>query len=88
MSKLNWAAKQDFEYVNNYKILQTAFAKLSVDRHVDVDRLIRGRYQDNLEFMQWFKRFYEMTVQSKGDYDSAAQRAKGKGGKVRRCWKK
>ena len=82
MAKLNWAAKQDFEFVNNYKILQTCFTKLSVDRHIDVDRLIRGRYQDNLEFMQWFKRFFEMTIQNKGEYDAAAQRARGKGGKV------
>ncbi len=32
MSKVNWAAKQDFEFVANYKILQTAFAKFHVDR--------------------------------------------------------
>lgn len=50
-------------------------------QHVDVDRLIKGKYQDNLEFMQWFKRFYEITVSDQpADYDPAAQRAKGKGG--------
>jgi RP/EB family microtubule-associated protein len=32
MSKLNWAAKQDHEYVNNYKVLQTCFTKLKIDR--------------------------------------------------------
>jgi len=81
MSKLNWAAKQDHEYVNNYKVLQTCFTKLKIDRHVDVDRLVKGKYQDNLEFMQWFKRFFEMTVgDQQPDYDPAAQRAKGKGG--------
>ncbi len=45
MSKLNWAARQDFDFVNNYKVLQTCFSKLSVDRHIDVDRLIKGKYQ-------------------------------------------
>ena len=29
--------------------------------------------------MQWFKRFYEMSVQDKGDYDCAAVRLRGKG---------
>jgi hypothetical protein len=29
--------------------------------------------------MQWFKRFFEMGVQDRGDYDCAAQRLKGKG---------
>mmetsp|Transcript_31469 Transcript_31469/g.34394 ORF Transcript_31469/g.34394 Transcript_31469/m.34394 type:complete len:371 (-) Transcript_31469:75-1187(-) len=80
MHKLNWAAKQDFEFVANYKILQTAFSKLGIERHVDVDRLITARYMDNLEFMQWFKRFFEMQVHDKGDYDAYAQRCKGKGG--------
>jgi RP/EB family microtubule-associated protein len=48
---------------------------------VDVDRLVKGKYQDNLEFMQWFKRFFEMTVSEQpDDYDASAQRAKGKGG--------
>lgn len=80
MHKVNWSANKDFEYVGNYKILQTAFAKLNIDKYVDVDRLISGRYMDNLEFMQWFKRFFEMSVQSKGNYDSVGQRTRGKGG--------
>jgi len=79
MHKVNWSAKQTFEFVANYKILQTAFTKVNIEKHVDVDRLISGRYMDNLEFMQWFKRFFEMKVQEKGDYDTLGQRAKGKG---------
>lgn len=81
MSKVNWAAKQNFEFVHNYKILQTSFTKLHIDKYIDVDRLITARYMDNLEFMQWFKRYFEMHVTEKGDYDCAAQRAKGKGGR-------
>jgi RP/EB family microtubule-associated protein len=80
MHKVNWGAKQDFEFIQNYKILQTAFTKLGIERHVDVDRLISGRYMDNLEFMQWFKAFYERAVSDRGDYDCFAQRMKGKGG--------
>lgn len=80
MHKVNWSAKQDFEFISNYKILQTAFTKLGIERHVDVDRLISGRYMDNLEFMQWFKAFYERSVSDRGDYDCFSQRLKGKGG--------
>jgi len=36
MSKVNWQAKNDYEYVYNYKILQTAFQKNGITRHVDV----------------------------------------------------
>lgn len=80
MHKVNWAAKQNFEFVANYKILQTCFLKLQIDRMVDVDRLIKGKYQDNFEFMQWYKRFFELQVHERGDYDAAAVRVKGKGG--------
>ena len=80
MSKVNWSANKDFEYVANYKILQVSFNKMNIDKHVDTDRLIKGKYMDNLEFMQWFKRFFEMSVSDLGDYDAVAQRSKGKGG--------
>ncbi|TMW69247.1 hypothetical protein Poli38472_001403 [Pythium oligandrum] len=79
MSKVDWSAKVDYEYVQNYKILQKCFTNLKIDRHIEVDRLIRGKYQDNLEFMQWFKRFYELNA-SGAPYDALAIREKGKGG--------
>jgi hypothetical protein len=50
--QVNWAAKQSFEYVANYKILQTSFAKLHIDKFVDVDRLIRYCY------VPWLQGYY------------------------------
>lgn len=80
MSKVNWDAKADYEYVNNYKILQNSFQKLKIDKHIEVERLIRAKYQDNLEFMQWFKRFYELQISPNDEYDAQAKRSTGKGG--------
>ncbi|KAL7496711.1 hypothetical protein ACHAWT_007267 [Skeletonema menzelii] len=83
MSKVNWAAKSSHEYVGNYKLLQKAFTKNKVQRYVDVDKLIRGKYQDNLEFCQWLKAFFDMqNGAGREDYDPVAVRAKGKGGKT------
>ncbi|KAG6613919.1 microtubule -associated protein EB1 [Phytophthora cinnamomi] len=79
MSKVDWAANKDYEYIQNYKVLQKAFMQLKIDKHVEVDRLVRGKYQDNLEFMQWFKAFYERNASGQ-PYDPIAQRDKGKGG--------
>ena len=62
-------------------MLQAAFTKHNVQRHVDVDKLIRGKYQDNLEFCQWLKAFYDQSGAAREDYDPTAVRAKGKGGK-------
>lgn len=80
LSRINWQAKSDYEYVQNYKLLQVAFTKNRVQRHVDVDKLIRAKYQDNLEFCQWLKAFYDQAAVYREDYDPIAARAKGKGG--------
>ncbi|KAH8050570.1 hypothetical protein JL722_11223 [Aureococcus anophagefferens] len=59
MSKVNWGAKDEYAMICNYKLLQSAFDRARVSKPVEVNRLIRGKYQDNLEFMQWFKAFYD-----------------------------
>lgn len=80
LAKINWEARSDYEFVQNYKLLQKAFTKHRVQRHVDVDKLIRAKYQDNLEFCQWLKAFYDHSGVFREDYDPKAARAKGKGG--------
>jgi len=83
MSRVNWGARSDYEFIQNYKLLQVAFTKHSVQRHIDVDKLIRAKYQDNLEWCQWLKAFYEHSGSVPDDeYDPRAIREKGKGGKV------
>lgn len=79
MSKVDWSANKDYEYIANYKVLQKCFTNLKIDKHIEVDRLVRGKYQDNLEFMQWFKKFYELNASGQ-PYDPITQREKGKGG--------
>jgi len=81
MSRVNWEARADYEFIANYKLLQIAFTKNNVQRHVDVNKLIRAKYQDNLEFCQWMKAFFDQTGASQEDYDAKAVRARGKGGK-------
>lgn len=48
MSRVNWGARSDYEFVQNYKLLQIAFTKHQVQRYVDVNKLIRAKYQDNV----------------------------------------
>jgi RP/EB family microtubule-associated protein len=81
LAKISWEARTDYEFIQNYKLLQVAFTKKSVQRYVDVDKLIRAKYQDNLEFCQWLKAFYDQSGTYSDDYDPMAARAKGKGGK-------
>lgn len=40
---------------------------------VPVDRLVKGRFQDNFEFVQWFKKFYDANW-SGDEYDPLGKR--------------
>jgi hypothetical protein len=59
LKKINNAAKHDYEFIGNYKLLQKAFDDCGIKKHIEVDKLIRGKFQDNLEFLQWLKSFFE-----------------------------
>lgn len=69
MKKLNWNAKMDHEFIPNFKVLQAAFDKNNIQRHIDVDKLIRQKYQDNLEFLQFMKCYWEREGCQNIDYD-------------------
>eukprot|EP00511_Aplanochytrium_stocchinoi_P007289 CAMPEP_0204826610 /NCGR_PEP_ID=MMETSP1346-20131115/4261_1 /ASSEMBLY_ACC=CAM_ASM_000771 /TAXON_ID=215587 /ORGANISM="Aplanochytrium stocchinoi, Strain GSBS06" /LENGTH=351 /DNA_ID=CAMNT_0051954705 /DNA_START=88 /DNA_END=1143 /DNA_ORIENTATION=+ len=58
MSRVDWGARSAYQYVDNYKILQAVFTKLSIDKKIPLERLLSGR--DNLQFMQWLKKFFEL----------------------------
>mmetsp|Transcript_2945 Transcript_2945/g.6833 ORF Transcript_2945/g.6833 Transcript_2945/m.6833 type:complete len:349 (+) Transcript_2945:400-1446(+) len=80
MKKVNWGARSDHEFVSNYKVLQAVFDKLSITRHIPVDRLIRAKYQDNLEHLQWVRSvFMDHEGNIPEDYDAIGRRNLGKG---------
>jgi RP/EB family microtubule-associated protein len=74
MSRVNFAAKSEYEYVKNYKVLQQFFDKKGIEKHVEVDKLTKGRPLDNLEFLQWIKAYWDRTHRDV-DYNGAARRA-------------
>lgn len=78
LHKVNFDARKEYEFIANYKVLQKVFDQLHIQRHIDVNKLIKGKYQDNLEFLQWVKCFFDraescdqMTSES---YDGAERR--------------
>ena len=40
---------------------------------IPIDRLIKGRFQDNFEFLQWFKKFFDANYDGT-PYDAFAER--------------
>merc|ERR1719328_806504 len=73
MKRVKFRTKLEHEYIGNFKILQGGFKKMAVDKIVLVDKLVKGRFQDNFEFLQWFKRFFDANYQGQ-DYDAVAAR--------------
>lgn len=58
-AKINTNPKTDFQILNNFKLLQFGFNKVNINRNINVDKLIKCRLQDNLEFLQWFSRLWD-----------------------------
>ncbi len=73
LHKINWKAKLEHEYINNFKILQQAFIECKIPKNIDVEKLVKGKCQDNLEFLQWMKKYAEERRLAY-DYDPIARR--------------
>ncbi|XP_067840478.1 microtubule-associated protein RP/EB family member 3b [Heptranchias perlo] len=68
LKKVKFQAKLEHEYIHNFKVLQAAFKKMNIDKIIAVERLVKGKFQDNFEFVQWFKKFFDANYDGK-DYD-------------------
>uniref|UniRef100_A0A3Q2Q545 Microtubule-associated protein RP/EB family member 1 n=1 Tax=Fundulus heteroclitus TaxID=8078 RepID=A0A3Q2Q545_FUNHE len=68
LKKVKFQAKLEHEFIHNFKVLQAAFKRMSVDKIIPVERLVKGKFQDNFEFVQWFKKFFDANYDGK-EYD-------------------
>lgn len=59
LKKVKFRTNLEHEYIQNFKIVQAAFKKVACDKEIPVDRLIKARFQDNFEFLQWFRKFFD-----------------------------
>ncbi|XP_027036581.1 microtubule-associated protein RP/EB family member 1-like [Pocillopora verrucosa] len=75
MAKVKFASNQEHEFINNWKILQKAFKNAGVDKTIPIEKLVKGKFQDNFEFVQWFKRFFDANyIGPDPDYDPVEAR--------------
>lgn len=87
MKRVDFNVRNDWEYVNNYKELQQSFNKVGVDRAFNVSQLSKGKRQDSIEFMQWFKGYWDSVTGGQdiaAEYDGVGRRGLCKSGD----WKK
>ncbi|KYN18007.1 Microtubule-associated protein RP/EB family member 1 [Trachymyrmex cornetzi] len=69
LKRVKFKTNLEHEYIQNFKILQGGFKKMNVDKVIPVDKLIKGRFQDNFEFLQWFKKFFDANYDGR-EYDA------------------
>ncbi|XP_074919640.1 microtubule-associated protein RP/EB family member 3 isoform X1 [Chelonoidis abingdonii] len=65
LRKVKFQAKLEHEFIHNFKVLQAAFKKMGVDKIIAVEKLVKGKFQDNFEFIQWFKKFFDANYDGK-----------------------
>ncbi|KAI9462977.1 calponin homology domain-containing protein [Boletus coccyginus] len=73
MVRVKMNAKHEYEFVANFKVLQNAFKAKKIDKPILIERLVKCKMQDNLEFLQWIKRFWDSNYGGQG-YDPVARR--------------
>ncbi|XP_055021863.1 microtubule-associated protein RP/EB family member 1-like [Boleophthalmus pectinirostris] len=73
LKKVNFTTKLEHESIQNFKLLQAAFKKCGIDKNIPVDKLVKGKFQDNFEFVQWFKKFFDANYGGQ-EYDAVAAR--------------
>jgi len=73
MHKVNFDAKYDYEFVKNFKVMQEVFDKEGIIKVCPVDQLVRAKHQDNLEFLQWMKNYFELKYTGQ-EYDAVKRR--------------
>jgi len=59
LNKVNFDARTQPESVANFKVLQALFDKEQIPKYVDVSKLLNAKFQDNLEFLQWLKQYFD-----------------------------
>ena len=78
MSRVKFNANTEYAYLQNFKILQNVFTRHNIDRPIPVEALVKCKMQDNLEFLQWTKKYWDQYFPGH-DYDPVSRR-KGQAG--------
>ncbi|XP_062142662.1 microtubule-associated protein RP/EB family member 1-like [Drosophila sulfurigaster albostrigata] len=58
MRRVKFASLLENDFKNNFALLQQAFKKHGVEKIIPVNELVKGKFQDNYDFVIWFRLFY------------------------------
>jgi len=75
MRKVKWNCRHETEKMSNFKLLQEVFKRLSIDKTVPINNMVKGNMKSNLEFMQWFVLLFDANYEVH-EYDPVKERKK------------
>lgn len=76
LRRVKFSSEQEKDFVNNFLILQQGFKKHKVDKIIPIEKLVNGKFQDNYDFLIWFRLFYNANFKKMpDDYDVVKRRA-------------
>ncbi|KAF8636214.1 hypothetical protein AX17_003700 [Amanita inopinata Kibby_2008] len=73
MNRVKFNAKHEYEFIANFKVMQNVFKAKKIEKPIPVEKLVKCKMQDNLEFLQWMKRHWDQNYGGQG-YDAVARR--------------
>jgi len=73
MPRVKMNAKHEYEFIANFKVLQNAFKAKKIEKPIPIEKLVKCKMQDNLEFLQWIRRFWDSNYGGQG-YDAVGRR--------------
>lgn len=76
MSRVKFNVNSEYLYIQNFKVLQNCFTRHGIEKPIPVAALVKCKMQDNLEFLQWTKKFWDLNFPDH-DYDAVARRKGG-----------
>ncbi|XP_049291086.1 microtubule-associated protein RP/EB family member 1-like [Anopheles funestus] len=73
LKRVKFCTNVEHDFLSNLRMFQNALVQLKVSKAVPIERLAKGRFQDNFEFLQWFKKFFDANYDGK-EYDPKVAR--------------
>ncbi|KAI8069551.1 calponin homology domain-containing protein [Gongronella butleri] len=73
LSKVKFQCRHEYEYIQNFKVLQRTFVKHKIDKAIPVEQLVKCKFQENLAFLQWIKGYWDEFYPG-GVYDAVGRR--------------
>ncbi|CAA20332.1 Calponin homology domain-containing protein [Caenorhabditis elegans] len=75
LKKVKFNPRSEPDVLNNWKVLTTTWKDLGIDKPVDVEKMKKAKFQDNMEFLQWFYKFYNANLTTEPEeYDAVGAR--------------